>query len=701
MTTDSGLVPQRGWTIEQVHTAVERVIAEATLDEKVAMMSGHGFFETYAADGRLWGASPYRAGGGCERLGVPALWFTDGPRGVARGESTCFPCSMGRGATFDPDLERRVGEAMGAEIRAQGCNLSGAVCINLLRHPAWGRAQETYGEDSHHLAAMGIGLTEGLQRHNVIATVKHFALNSMENARFTVDVRCDEATLHDIYLAHFREVLAAGAASVMSAYNRVNGEYCAENATLLTRILREEWGFAGFVHSDWIKGVHSPMAAACGLDIENPEPKFFGKTLLEAIERGEVDPGIIDTAVRRILITLYDFLSRPDPQPAYPQSVVASPEHRTLAREVAERSTVLLKNDGILPFDRTQVRRLAVLGRLARLENTGDAGSSMVRAPYVVTPLAGLEQALGADNVRFAEEGDPASVDAALKWADAAVVVVGYTAEDEGEFLMGDVALGGSVGDEASPSRPRGGDRASLELPQQQVDLIRAVMASGNPTVVVMVAGSAVLVEAWIDGAGAVLQTFYAGMEGGHALARLLFGKISPGGRLPFTVARRAEDYPYFDREASSIDYSGLHGYARLQAAGIAPRFPFGHGLSYARIDWYDAEARADDDGIALNVTLRNASDTDADEVVQAYVRLPGDEGGPWWLSAFKRIEVPAGRNVAAELYIPWKRLERRDVVQHVTRLARGRYAVRLGRSAIDETQGAFEFEVDCDRRAG
>jgi beta-glucosidase len=215
---------------------------------------------------------PYRAGGGIERLGVEPLTFTDGPRGVARGQSTCFPCSMARGATFDIGLERRIGEAMGKEARAQGCTLSGAVCINLLRHPAWGRAQETYGEDPHHLGQMGAALGLGIQAHGVIATIKHFALNSMENARFVIDVSIDERSLHEIYLPHFKHCIVAGIGSVMSAYNKVNGEYCGQNRWLLTDILRSEWGFSGFTHSDWVMGVHQPYGASAGLDIENPEP---------------------------------------------------------------------------------------------------------------------------------------------------------------------------------------------------------------------------------------------------------------------------------------------------------------------------------------------------------------------------------------------------------------------------------------------
>jgi beta-glucosidase len=326
----------------------------------------------------LGGGAPYPAGSGCERLGVPPLYFTDGPRDVARGASTCFPCTMARGATFDVDLERRIGEIIGIEARAQGCTLSGAVCVNLLRHPSWSRAQETYGEDPHHLGEMGAALARGIQPHNVIATVKHFALNSMENARFKVDVRCDGRTMREVYLPHFKRILDAGCASVMSAYNQWNGEYCGQNRALLTDILRGEWGFTGFVHSDWVFGLRAVYAASAGLDMENPEPIIFSG-LAQAVRDRQVEPQAIDTACRRVLTTQYRFASAEDPYPDYSVDMLASPAYIAVALEAAQKSAVLLKNDATLPLDLAKTKKLAVLGKLAALQNTGDHGSS--RAP--------------------------------------------------------------------------------------------------------------------------------------------------------------------------------------------------------------------------------------------------------------------------------------------------------------------------------
>jgi len=670
----SELAPEKGLSPEQQEARIDAILAETTMAEKVAMMSGRGFFVQYAKSGRRWGSEPYAAGGGCERLGIPPLFFTDGPRGVARGHSTCFPCSMARGATFDVDLERRIGEVMSIEARAQGCTLSGAVCMNLLRHPGWGRAQETYGEDPHHLGEMGAALAVGLQTHNVIATVKHFAVNSLENVRFTVDVRCDGRTMREVYLPHFKRAIDAGCASVMSAYNQWNGVYCGQHRELLTDILRGEWGFDGFVHSDWIYGLRNVYAASAGLDVENPEPLVFGDSLLAAVEAGHIEPGVIDTACRRILRTQYRFACAEDPLEAYTPDLVARPEHVAVALEAARKSAVLLKNDGILPFDPARVRKLAVLGRLADKENTGDFGSSRVHPAYVVTPAEGLRRRLGDDSVILAEETDLPAVRKACAEADAVVVVVGRTHEDEGEYIPGGGIDLGRIDSPGLKAVTRaqstngngpdiGGDRADLDLSPDQVALIREAAASGKPVVVVIIAGSAVMVEDWVDTTPAILQTFYAGMEGGTALAELLFGDVSPSGRLPFSVARSIDDYPFFDRTARQIEYGPLHGYTLLEHKGVAPRFGFGHGLSYAEFRYRALKLRREAGGIEVQVSVRNAGDVTGDETVLAFVRHPPGalEGPDRLLRAFTRVTLAPGEQKTLRLHIPLDALRQWD----------------------------------------
>jgi beta-glucosidase len=678
--------PHKGMSAAEIEATIDAILNEATLEEKVGMLSGKGFFKAFVEDERVWAARPYRAGGGIERLGVPALWFTDGPRGVARGNSTCFPCSMARGASFDLDLERRIGEVMGVEVRAQGCNLSGAVCFNLLRHPAWGRAQETYGEDPHHLGEMGTALATGIQTHNVIATVKHFALNSMENARFHVDVQIDERALHEVYLPHFKRAINAGCASVMSAYNKMNGTYCGQNSELLTSILREEWGFDGFVHSDWVKGVYDVSGVEAGLDIENPEPLVWGAKLVAAVEAGDVSGESIDRSCRRILTTLYRFAAADDPLPDYPETLVARPEHVAIALEAAEKSAVLLKNDNVLPL-RKGLGTLAVLGKLAQIENTGDNGSSRVRPPYVVTALMGLERtrnAYGIGRIVTGDEGDLAAAAQAADSADAIIIVAGYTAREEGEFIPGDINLGQGVSDdvkEAARKVALGGDRDSLSLPAEQIELIRVAAQSGKPLVVVIVAGSAVMVEEWHAQAGAILQTFYSGMEGGTALARLLFGDISPSGKLPFTVARDTTHYPFFDKDAAAIAYDLWHGYSKFDRDGVAPRYAFGHGLSYAAFEYHSLSASVEGAMMIVETSVRHIGVVAADEIAQIYIGTPGQaiERQQKLLKAFRRVSLAPGEDKRLTFAIALDDLRWRNADTHGWELEMGEYRVMAG----------------------
>ncbi len=677
--------PPKGASDADIATAVDALIGAMTLAEKVGMMSGQGFFASFQASrGRLF-ADPYRAGGGCERLGLEPLYFTDGPRGVGAGESTCFPVTMARGASFDVDLERRIGEAMGVEIRALGRSMTGAVCVNLLRHPAWGRAQETYGEDPHLLGEMGAALSQGIQAHNVVASVKHFALNSMENARFKVDVQVDERTLREVYLPHFKRILDAGCASVMSAYNQVNGEYCGQNRVLLTDILRGEWGFSGFVHSDWVRGVYKVYGASAGLDVENPEPLVFGAALVAAVEGGQVEPQVIDQACGRILRTQFRMACAEDPLPAYPEDLVACAAHRELAYEAACKGAVLLKNQGVLPFDRDAVKRIAVLGRLARLENTGDGGSSRVCPPYVITALAGIERALPpAAEVIVADETDPAAAATAAARSDVCIVVVGYTAEDEGEYIPGDIPLDESVEPAAGRRRGFGGDRRSLRLPPDQVALIRAASAANRRTVVVVVAGSAVITPEWDNQAPAILQSFYNGMEGGRALAALLFGDVSPSGKLPFTAPFDEADLPFFDAEADTIRYGPLHGYTLLEDRGAPAAYPFGFGLSYTSFTYRSLRTRLTPTALEVEVAIRNDGAVGADEVTQLYVGFPGAEvkRPRKLLKAFARTPLQPGQTRIVRLRVALDDLRWWDPATRRWRLEAGAHTVFVGGSS-------------------
>ena len=691
----------------------EDILMALSLEEKVSMMSGSGFYRIHA-EAKKWGATPYPAGGANERLGIDGLKFSDGPRGVIVGHSTCFPCSMARGATFDRDMEREVGEAMAKEARAQGVNLLGQVCINLLRHPGWGRAQETYGEDSYHLGEMGSALSLGTQRHNVISTVKHFAVNSIENTRFKLNVEVDDRVLREIYLPHFRKVIGSGCLSVMSAYNKVNGAYCGQNKYLLTDILRDEWGFEGFVHSDWVLGVYSPHGAEAGLDIENPEPAWYGDKLIQAIKDGKISETAVDTAVLRILTTLQKVMLADDPQSDYPMEAVAGATHTALARKVAEQSAVLLWNREVLPLSRSKTKRLGVFGRLATLENTGDKGSSRVDSPYIVTPLKGLETYLGTNAVIYAgDELAPDIAGHAAKDFDAAIVVVGYTAAEEGEYIPSEINLGQddipeNLSSILDGARQRGGgtsiggDRGSLSLPPAQIELIQCVAKENPNTIVVIISGSAVMVEEWIHTAPASLQTFYSGMEGGSALPRLLFGDVSPCGRLPFTVARDQTHYPLFNPSSEYTKYGYWHGYALFDQENTEPRFPFGHGLTYSHFDYMNIRARrTPDGGLEVSVTVQNTGSAEAIETPQLYVSWPACAviRPRKSLRGFSRVKLAAGQQTKTTFYVAPRDLAWFNVVSRNWRIDSGHYGISVARSARDpdalETTLNFPEEMD------
>ncbi len=636
-----GVTPPRD--PEAVEQRARELRAALSAEEKLGLLSG----DEPIARGllpmmRRYNETPIVAGA-VPRFGIPGIRFTDGPRGVVMHHSTAFPVPMARGATFDPELEERVGDAIGVEARAQGANLFAGVCVNLLRHPAWGRAQETYGEDSHLLGEMGAALVRGVQRH-VMACVKHFACNSIENARFRVDVQIAEADLRDIYLPHFRRCVDAGAAAVMSAYNRVNGQWCGHHRHLLTEILKHEWGFDGFVMSDFVLGIRDAVAALRGgLDLEMPF-HWRAAGLGAALRDGRLPPDRVDDAVLRLLRQQLRFAGGGQPE-RYRRDVVAGETHRALAREAAVRSLVLLRNEvppgdesPVLPLEPARVRRLALIGRLAALPNTGDRGSSWVRAPHVVTILEGLQAAARDRNINLmvSATDDLTPAVKAASAADAAVVVTGYTFRDEGEWVF-----------------LYGGDRADLRLRPQHEQLIEAVAAACPRTVVCLLGGSAIVTESWREQVAGALMAWYPGMEGGHAIADVLFGIAEPGGRLPCTWPRSAVQLPSFNRRARSITYGPLHGYRLMEAARRNPAYWFGHGRGFTTFTWGQPAAATNEDGqLEITVELRNTGNRTGDEVVQCYlpVALGTHHAALRTLCGFRRVRLEAGEERAVRV---------------------------------------------------
>jgi beta-glucosidase len=703
-------------TDSEIDAKARALLGQLTVEERLGLKDGDlPFWKGLARMGAPQGYSrEFWVAGAVPRLGLPGIRFVDGPRGVVMDSATTFPVSMARGATFDTELEARVGDVIGREIRALGGNFFGGVCINLLRHPAWGRAQESYGEDSCHLGMMGAALATGVQNH-VLACVKHYALNSMENARTEVDVTVNARALHEVYLAHFKRVVDAGVASVMTSYNSVNGEWAGQNRSLIADILKGMWGFTGFTVTDFIVGMRNAKTAAlAGQDVEMPFATIYAMGLKALVDSGEVPASAIDDSALRMLRQLVRF-GQGRKAADYAESVVGCAAHRAIAREAAERSIVLLKNEGgLLPL--AGKRKLVVIGRLAAVPNTGDGGSSMTHPDHVVTPLEGLQAALGAA-VSHDDGSDLKRAAEAAAKADTALVVVGFTHADEGEFIppnqlqpyaylfpppadAAETVQSDNLTKGMSESGfSTGGDRAHLTLRPEDEALIAAVAAANPRTIVAVMAGSAVIMEAWRHKVPAILMLWYPGQEGGHALADILTGKVNPGGRLPCTFPIADDQLPFFDRDATAITYDLWHGYRKLLRDGNEPAFPFGFGLSYttfahARLT-LAADRLAADETLEATVDVTNTGGQAGDDVVQLYVSCLGSkvERAPRELKAFARVHLAPGETKTVRFAVPAAELawydEKSSWVVEATE-----YMAIVARNAHDDDPLAARFRI-------
>ncbi len=558
------------------------------------------------------------------------------------------------------------------------------MCINLPRHPAWGRAQETYSEDPLLLGEFGAALVRGVQR-NAMAVAKHYALNSMENARFTVDVTADAATLHEVFLPHFRRVLEEGVAGSMTSYNSVNGEWAGQNAELMEGILRGEWGFEGVTVSDFIWGLRDAATSLhAGLDVEEPLRQQRAEHLPGDLEAGRADWADVDRAARRILSTQLRFAASVDESEPEP-GVVFGDEHRALSREAAGRAMTLVKNDAVdgspvLPLDPAVVTSIALIGRLATVANTGDHGSSDVRTPHVVTAEEGLRAAFPGATITVVADDDPVAAARAAGAAEVAVVVAGYTADDEGEYVGQEMftlpqlqALYPPAPEGVSTSlffddsgnivggTGAGGDRASLRLRPVDAEIIRAVAAANPRTVVAVVAAGAVITEEWRAQVPAILFSWYAGSEGGHALADVLTGAVDASGRLPFSVPTDEAHLPFFDRDATAITYDRWFGQRLLDRDGHAAAFPLGWGLSYSSFALSDLETGpADGEIIPVVITVTNTGTRAGRHVVQVYGSPLGADGFPArGLLGFAPVELGAGESATLRIAASTRPLQR------------------------------------------
>ena len=660
----------------------EAIVAELTTEEKISLMSGRLTREEIRSQilnkkKTHYNETPYWAGGLARKNVMPIL-FVDGSRGVVcqRGVYTAFPAEILRGATFDRELETEIGAAIAEEVLYAGGNLFGGVCVNLPYHPGWGRMQECYGEDSYLLGEMGSALVRGVQSRGVIACVKHYAFNSMENNRLNVNITCDRRTEREVFLAHFKKCVDAGAGAVMTAYNSYCGWMCGHNRYLIRDVLKGAWGFDGFVMSDFTWGItDTEQAIRAGMDVEMPHTYCYGETLKKAVEQGTVEEDLIDEAAVRLVRTLLahgEYIQKI--RPSIKKNETANrKQHVRLALQAAREGITLLENqDGTLPLRCVgKGRKIALLGQLVEEDNLGDRGSSCTYPPYVVHISDAVWKELsGAELIIYSGE-NKSHCKRLAKEADAVIIVAGNSYREEGEHIKAD---------ETVPKKDTyGGDRtAGLSLPAGQRAIVDAVAEVRRDAVLVLTGGGPIIVEEVRRKVGAILMQFYPGMEGAVALAEILFGKLSPSGRLPFAVPGRDEDEAAVDWEADEQVYGRYHGYTLMEYHKTKPTYPFGHGLSYTRFSYRDLRCVAAQDVLRVTVTVRNIGGMEADTSVLLFVGAPGIvvEREERLLKGFARIHLKENEEQSVTMECPLEELTYFDEESGEMVLEQGTYRI-------------------------
>ncbi|MEU4243279.1 glycoside hydrolase family 3 C-terminal domain-containing protein [Actinoplanes sp. NPDC026619] len=630
------------------------------LNEQAAITSGSAFWSTTAAGD------------------VPAITLTDGPHGVrlqvadaddilAGQPATCFPPAVASGSTWDPELLRRMGEALAQECRAMGVHVLLGPGINLKRTPLGGRNFEYFSEDPLVAGVLATAWVQGIQSGGVGASLKHFAVNSQETDRMRVSADVDERTLRELYLRAFQRVVTqAQPWTVMCAYNRINGVYASQNHFLLTEVLRDEWGFEGLVMSDWGAVVDRVEAVRAGLDLTMPGPDDSGdRELIAAVRDGRLPADTLATSAGRVEALVGKALGAA-------RTDYDADAHHALAREIAARGIVLLKNEGaVLPLNPAQT--IAVIGESARTPRYQGGGSSQITPTRLDDALSALEAA-APGRIRFSADDAEIARD-----ADVAVVFAATANETEGA------------------------DRESLDLPAAELARISRVAAANPRTVVVLSNGAVVRTTPWEASVAGVVEGWLLGQAGGSALADVLFGAVNPSGRLTETIPLRLQDHPSyldFPGEAGHVRYGeGIHvGYRGFDAREQEVAYPFGFGLSYTTFSYGQAAATVTPGGIEISLDVTNTGDRDGREVVQAYVSLGSSRvsRAPRELKAFANVEIKAGETVAVKMHI-----DRADLAYWEIRLNRwvveaGTYEIAVGSSSRDlHTTATVEIAGD------
>ncbi len=648
---------------------IKNMLQNLTLEEKAGLVSGADFWTTRAV----------------ERLGIPSVMMTDGPHGLRKQigegdhmginkshEAVCFPPACALASSFDTDLARLIGETIGEECQAEGIGMLLGPGVNIKRSPLCGRNFEYFSEDPHLTGRMAAAFVKGLQGKGALACVKHYAANNQENERMTSDSLLDERTLHEIYLAAFEHIVKeAKPGSVMSSYNRLNGTYLSENRHMLTEVLRDKWGFDGFVVTDWFAVKDRVKGLLAGLDLEMPGGKDGNtKKIVRAVQDGSLPEQVLDEAVSNVLNFVAKSIKKGRHKPLDFEG------DYQVALKAAIESAVLLKNeDGVLPLKKGS--GVAFIGEFAIAPRYQGSGSSFINSHRVVSAL----QAAG-DSVTYApgyeaeaEEGKPELIREAVELArqsDAAVIFCGLPNSFESE----------------------GYDRSTLDLPKNQIELIEAVSAVQKNTVLVLHNGSPVALP-FLDKVKAVLEMYLGGDGVGEAAVKLLFGEHNPSGKLAESFPMKLEDtpcYPWYPGKNGVADYREgiLVGYRYYDKKNMPVLFPFGHGLSYTAFEYSDLKLSATDikdtDNLTLTLTLKNAGKLAGSEAVQVYVGQKGSRvtRPERELKAFKKVYLKPGEEQEITFTLNKEAFAYYEPLVHDWFVESGEYDIHVAASSRD-----------------
>lgn len=651
------------------------LLPQMTADEKIAMLAADdlfggplgGFLETAHAD----------VNNGVPRLGIPPVHMADGPAGVRQGKATALPAPIALAAGFDPEAARLYGRTVAWEARHRGNDVVFGPTVDVLRTPRNGRTFEGFGEDPYLASTLGAPWIRGAQSQGVMAAVKHMAVYTQETDRLTLNMKVDPRTLREIYLPPFEAaVKEGGAATVMCGFGRLNGRWACEDGTVLNDILRAEWGFEGYVASDHFAPKDTAAAADGGLDMELPIGLRYNAFMLKAaVAQGKVAPATVDGHVRNILRTMFRF-GVFDRQ-AYPNDLTGADRtaSETAARRIAEAGITLLKNDGVLPLKAPG--SIALIGRAARQSPSGH-GSAQVVPFTAVSAQDGIARRAGAGTrIAYADGDDRARAAALARDADVAIV---FATDAQGEFFDKSCLT-------LECGEPLRGDQ----------DGLISEVAKANPnTIVVLNTGGPVLTP-WAGQVKGIVEAWYPGQEAGNALARVLFGDVDPGGRLPVTFPVDENDAP---TSGNPAQYPGVNetvtfsegvmvGYRHYDAKGIEPRFPFGHGLSYTTFRYSDLAASTG----SVKVTVTNTGARTGIAVPQLYIGMPSPGADvpqpPRQLKGYTKITLRPGESRRVTFPLSQRSFAYWNESAKAWKVADGCYRIMVGSSSRDIAETA------------